>query len=202
MSTKQNSAKKYICVYCSSSDAVDQVYLDDARKLGEELVRRNCGLVYGGAKSGLMGLTARTVAELNGEVVGVIPRKLAELGQGLPEISDYIITDDMRTRKAAMEERADGFIALPGGFGTLEEILEIITLKQLTYHNKPITLVNTDGFYDPLTAAFESLYTKNFAKEASRSLYSVVDTPEAAVDYIINYVPGKIVSKWFNRDNL
>lgn len=198
---EQTTPHKYVCVYCSSSDAVDPQYLEAAEALGKAIVSRNCGLVYGGAKSGLMGMTARTVAGLGGAVVGVIPRRLAELGQGLPEITEYIITDDMRQRKAAMEDRADGFVALPGGFGTFEEILEIITLKQLGYHNKPIVLVNTGGFYDPLVAAFEQLYKLKFAKEATRELYTVTATPEEALEYIVNYVPGKIVSKWFNPDN-
>ncbi len=165
-----------ICVFCSSSDALDAVYFDAAAALGAEIARRGCTLVYGGGKWGLMGAVARAVHTAEGRVVGVIPESL--MAQAYADADELIHTPDMRARKAAMEARADAFIGLPGGFGTLEELLEIITLKQLGFHTKPIVLLNVAGFYDSLLAMFEQMYRHRFANPAFNQLYHV--TPGAS----------------------
>jgi uncharacterized protein (TIGR00730 family) len=183
-----------ICVFCSSSEAVDGLYVRDARELGRLIATGGHSLIYGGGGYGLMGAVARAVRANGGEVTGVIPAFMAE--RKLAEADRIIVTRDMRERKARMEELSDAFIALPGGFGTLEEILEIITLCQLGAVIKPVAFVNTAGFYDPLLAVFEKLYTESFAKPAFRVLYSVAAGPREALSDILTWTPGERVSKW------
>lgn len=192
---------KYICVYCSSSCAIDEKYFSVARELGTEMARRNIGLIFGGGMVGLMGETARAIHEHRGEVIGVIPEALNLKGIAYEKCDQLIVTKDLRERKATMEEKAAGFIALPGGFGTLEELLEIITLKQLRYHNKPIVIFNVDGFYNGLIEIFENIIKLNFAKKESRDLYFVADNVTEALDYIENYQPKEIASKWLTHVN-
>jgi uncharacterized protein (TIGR00730 family) len=185
---------KTICVYCASSEAVPIDYFQAAKALGREIARRGHTLVYGGGNIGLMGALARAVTAHRGRVVGVIPQALAQLGyEGADEM---IVTADLRERKAVMEARADAFVALPGGFGTLEELLEIITLKQLGLHDKPIVLVNTAGFYDPLVAVFEGIYAAEFTKAVYRALYHVAPNPVDALDYVDGYRPVDLPKKW------
>jgi uncharacterized protein (TIGR00730 family) len=186
-----------ICVYASSSDALDQQYYDAATRLGELIARSGHTLIYGGGKIGLMGAVARGVHAHGGHVIGVIPEKL--LPQGYNGADEMIITKTMRERKATMEARSDAFVVLPGAFGTLEEVLEIITLKQLAYHDKPITLVNTAGYYDPLVQMFEHIYAEQFANPVYRVLYHVADRPSEALAYIEQYEPTTLPQKWLGR---
>ena len=190
--------KKTICVYCSSSEAVDPVYFQAARSLGEELSRRGCRLIYGAGAIGLMGACARTVRDGGSPVTGVIPEALNRPGIVFEECDDLMVTGTMGERKALMFGNADGFVALPGGYGTLEELLEIITLKQLHYHEKPIVMLNTGGFFDPLIAMFERIIEERFAKPGCRGLYRVTDCPREALDYIETYQPGPREEKWFS----
>lgn len=185
---------KRVCVYCSSSDRVPPVYQEAARALAREITAAGLDLVYGGAAVGLMGLVAAGVKEGGGHVVGIIPEKLASLGwKGCDEI---VVTPDMRSRKQKMEELADGFIALPGGFGTLEEILEIITLKQLLYHTKPIVLLDTAGFYQDLVHLFSRIFSDGFSRSEFADYYHLASEAKDAIRYLLDYQPPQPIAKW------
>lgn len=181
---------KGICVYCASSGRVDRVYFDIAAALGAVLARRGLPLVYGGGNVGLMGALAVAVHSHGGKVVGVIPEALRDREVAYLEADELIITRDLRERKAIMESRAIGFIALPGGFGTLEEILEVITLKQLRYHEKPVVFLNADGYFAPLLDFFDRIRAQGFATEESAQLYRVADDAEEAVAHIEQHARG------------
>lgn len=191
-----------ICVFCSSSEALSPVYFEAAHSLGAELARRGDTLVYGGGNVGLMGALARAVHAHGGKVVGVIPRALQERDLAYVHADELIVTKDLRERKAIMESYAEAFIAMPGGYGTLEEMLEALTLKQLHFHSKPLVFLDTGGFYAPLIALFEQMYEQHFAKPRSRGLYRLAENPGAALDYIDRYEPEAFESKWWeNRGN-
>jgi uncharacterized protein (TIGR00730 family) len=187
---------KNICVYCSSSDAVAPIYLETARALGARIAARGNTLIYGGANLGLMGELARAVHAGGGHVVGVIPQALQARGIAYAATDEVIITQDLRERKATMEARADAFIALPGGLGTLEELLEVLTLRQLQAHTKPIVLLNTANYYAPLLALFAHLYRERFARPFD-NLYYVADDVAGLFDYLDTYQPFLAPSKWF-----
>mgnify|MGYP001151339049 CR=1 FL=1 len=186
-----------ICVYCSSSDRVHGAHVRDARVLGEAIAERGWRLVFGGADVGVMGILARAVQGRGGKVTGVIPQAISDKGLAYNAADELILTRGLRERKERMESLADAFIALAGGFGTLEETLEIITLKQLGLHAKPIVLVNTAGFYDGLMDLFQKMYDERFAKPSFGGLYFCAGSVEKALPYIEAYRPGKIESKWF-----
>jgi cytokinin riboside 5'-monophosphate phosphoribohydrolase len=184
-----------ICVYCSSSDAVASVYFEAARALGTHLAERGDTLIYGGASVGLMGAIARAVKDGDGHVVGVMPKALQALEITFEDADESILTHDMRERKAVMEARADAFVMLPGGFGTLEEIAEILTLRQLGLHDKPIIIFNVAGFYDPLVALFEHFYHERFARRW-QAMYHVADSVEALFEHLDHYASEGAPSKW------
>jgi cytokinin riboside 5'-monophosphate phosphoribohydrolase len=186
-----------ICVYSSSSDVVDNGFFDLAAQLGAAIALRGDVMVFGGTSVGLMGAAARAVHQHGGTVVGVIPSFIESKGLGYESADELIVTHDMRERKAAMEDRADAFIALPGGFGTLEEMFEIITLKQLQQHAKPIVFLNHAGFYDPLITLFEHMFEHRVAKPASRALYHFAAGVPEAFAYLDAYEPPQLDSKWF-----
>jgi len=191
------SQPQRVCVYCSSSDAVAPAYFDAARELGAALGARGHTLIYGGANIGLMGALAKAARGAGAPIVGVIPRFFDKRGLRFAGAEEIILTEDMRERKAHMERRATAFLALPGGFGTFEELLEVLTLKQLGAHAKPIVLINTLGFYDSLIALFERLYAENFAKPVYREHYHVAPNPAEALDYLERYAPPPAMDKWF-----
>lgn len=186
-----------ICVFCSSSDVVEPAYFEAATELGAAMAKRRDVLIYGGSNVGLMGAVARAMHENSGAVVGVIPSFMASRGLAYALADELIVTRTMRERKAQMEDRADAFIALPGGFGTLEEVLEILTLKQLQQHAKPLLFLNTGGFYDPLMALFAHMREHRFTKADSTSLYHFAATVPDAFDYLDHYQAPKIDAKWF-----
>lgn len=173
-----------ICVYCSSSNAIDDAYPPVADALGTELARRGHTLVYGGGAVGLMGVVAHAVHEGGGQVTGVIPSKLQDREGIAYEADELIVTDTMRERKGIMFRRADAFVVLPGGYGTLEEFMEVLTLKQLGYHDHPIAILNVDGFFDTLLDFFEELRDGRFARETITDLVHVVSSPEEALDRV------------------
>ncbi|MGC9467888.1 MAG: TIGR00730 family Rossman fold protein [Anaerolineae bacterium] len=185
-----------ICVYCSSSDAIAPGYFVAARALGKRISTRGDTLVYGGAAVGLMGALAQEVKAGEGTVVGVMPYLLQTERLTFEDADELILTQDMRERKAVMEKQADAFVVLPGGFGTLEELSEILTLRQLGVHTKPIVLLNVDGFYDPLVALFEHFYRQRFAKPW-RELYHVAGSVDEVFDYLDHYTPTSAPEKWF-----
>ena len=174
-----------ICVYCSSSNQIARSYFEMADEVGWLLAQRGYTLLYGGGNVGLMGQMARAVHAHRGRVIGVIPEALkAREGIAYDVADELIITETMQQRKAILYTRADAFLVLPGGFGTLEEFMEVLTLRQLGYHDKAIALVNTDGFYDPLLDLFEHFYRKQFARAATRRSYHVATDPNAALSYL------------------
>ncbi len=186
-----------VAVYCSSSDHIKKIYFDHAENLGAIMASQNLELVYGGGMVGLMGQVAKSIKNHQGKTVGVVPEALRIDGVVNTIDDELIITPDMHTRKAKMIDLADAFIGLAGGFGTLEEMLEVMTLKQLGYHEKPIVFLNTDGYYDKLFEMFEHIYSENFAKSEYRQLYHISGTPEDAVDYLADYQPPDLPDKWF-----
>ena len=161
---------KSICVFCGSSPGVSAHYADAARALAEEMVKHKIALVYGGGNVGLMGIIADEVMRLGGEATGVIPKALLYKEVGHRALSRLHIVKDMHERKAKMAELSDGFIALPGGIGTLEELFEALTWSQLGFHDKPIGLLNVGGFYDGLVQFIEHLVTQGFLRPEHASL--------------------------------
>lgn len=186
-----------ICVFASSSDAVNRDYFDAARELGRFIGERGYTLVYGGTNVGLMGEIAVSVQDNGGKVIGVIPWFIRDEGISNSSADQLIVTADMYERKRVMEEMSDAFFALPGGFGTLEEIFEVLTLKQLKRHNKPIVFYNTRRFYDTLFDFFERIYDEKFAKQTYKETYYITSDPQDALSYLENYSPSEIPDKWF-----
>ncbi len=186
-----------ICVYSSSSNAIDEFYFEEARKLGRLIGEKGHSLINGGANVGLMETVTLSVKMAGGNTVGIIPEKMIHRSLASDHSHEVIVTDDMQSRKARMRDLSDAFIALPGGFGTLEEILEVLTLKQLSYHEKAVVFINTNDFFHDLFSMFERFYREMFAKENYRKLYFIAETSEQAIHYIETYSPGEIVNKWF-----
>ncbi|MEI7556687.1 TIGR00730 family Rossman fold protein [Candidatus Chlorohelix sp.] len=185
----------HIAVYCASSNAIAPHYFEVATQLGEMMAARGAVLVYGGGRIGLMGAVSQAMFKNGGSVIGVIPYFLERIEIGNHDAGELILTDGMRERKAIMEERADAFITLPGGFGTLEEIFEILTGGQLGVHQKPMVLVNTNGFYNHLLAQLKLGVEEHFIKAAHMELLHVANTPQEALDYIFNYQPHQHIKK-------
>lgn len=178
-----------ICVYSSSSNELDTIYYEVARELGVLMGREGFNLVYGGGSVGTMYENAKAVHEFGGKVIGIIPEKLHAIGVGNPNCDELIVTKCMRTRKEKLDTLSDAMIAISGGFGTLEELSEMIVQKQLGYNNKAVVILNTDGFYDSLIEFFEVMIEKNFAHVDARELYFVAKTPLEAINYLKSYVP-------------
>ncbi len=164
-----------LCVYCGSSSRGAASHRAAAQELGAELARRRIRLIYGGGMVGLMGLCADAALKEDGLVTGVIPRFLDEQEVGHHGITELIVCDSMHARKQRMFELADAFAVLPGGYGTLDEAFEMITWRQLTLHDKPVFLVNVDGFWNPLDALLKHVIAENYAHPETASLYQIVD---------------------------
>ncbi len=185
-----------ICVYCSSSSAVAGVYNRAARELGRLIASRGHTLVYGGCDVGTMGELARAATVAGGRVVGVIPKRFQEYGLAYTQADETLVTDTLAERKALMVHNADAFVAMPGGLGTLDELSEVLTLKQLGEVHGPVTLLNIEGFYEHLLAHFERLYQLCFARPEYRQLYHVASTAAEALEYIENYQQEALPDKW------
>lgn len=191
------SSIKNICVFASSSNHLEEVFYKEAQELGALIGKNGYNVVYGGSKLGMMYACASAVKDFGGKIIGIMPERLANMGCANPEDCDeFILTAGMRERKAKLDEMSDAVIAIAGGYGTLEELSELIVQKQLGYNNKPIVILNTDGFYDKLIEFFETIINRNFANKASRKLYYVAQTPQEAIDYIKHYQPEEIGSKF------
>ncbi|MEO6005996.1 MAG: TIGR00730 family Rossman fold protein [Opitutus sp.] len=188
---------KILCVYCSSSDRLAPKYGEAAAELGREMVARGWGLVYGGGKTGLMGAVARSVKAGGGRVVGVIPEFMKARELAYDEADELVTVVTMRERKLLMETRADAFVSLPGGFGTLEEIMEILTLRQLEVVKKPCVFYNQDGFYDPLLALFDTMLRENFFKPSNMNLFRVATSVPEIFAKIDEAAGVQAESKWF-----
>jgi len=186
-----------ICVFSSSSNAIADIYFHEAESLGRLIGNNGHVLVNGGANVGLMEAVTVAAGEAGAKTIGIIPEMLQGRSLASTRAHKVIVTTDMQERKARMREISDAFIALPGGFGTLEEILEVITLRQLSYHTKPIVFINTNGFFDFLFKQFEVSYREMFAKEVYRELYHIANNSAEALEYIENYIPIVLDLKWF-----
>eukprot|EP00195_Chlamydomonas_chlamydogama_P011109 CAMPEP_0202893836 /NCGR_PEP_ID=MMETSP1392-20130828/3336_1 /ASSEMBLY_ACC=CAM_ASM_000868 /TAXON_ID=225041 /ORGANISM="Chlamydomonas chlamydogama, Strain SAG 11-48b" /LENGTH=215 /DNA_ID=CAMNT_0049578311 /DNA_START=122 /DNA_END=769 /DNA_ORIENTATION=- len=169
-----------LCVFCGSSSGTKPSYTQAAVALGKELAKENIGLVYGGGTVGLMGTIARTVHDIKGDagVIGVIPESLTPKELSGSMIGELHVVQDMHQRKAKMAQFADGFIAMPGGFGTFEELLEVTTWQQLGFHEKPVALLNVEGFFDPLLAFFQHSINEGFIKPHHNNLIVSSDPAE------------------------
>jgi len=192
---------KKICVYCGSSAGKDPDYSSAAVALGQALCDRNIGLVYGGAAVGIMGAVADAVLEKGGEVMGVIPKSLAVKEVAHPNLTELHVVASMHKRKAMMAELADGFIALPGGWGTLEETFEILTWAQLGFHDKPCGLLNINGYYDGLIGFLENAFEQQFVSELYRPMLITSREPVSLLEQFASYQAPK-VRKWVGEDEL
>lgn len=184
MTSNGTAGGKTVCVFCGSSRAVGDGYLRAARALGEGLAARGHALVYGGGAHGLMGETARAVMRGGGRVTGVFPDGLFSSEVILESVDELVRVASMHERKAVMAERADVFAALPGGFGTLEEVTEVLAHRQLGLHAKPCILINLGGYFDPLLAQFERSFAESFTGEEFRAVFQATETVEEALDLL------------------
>ena len=175
-----------ICVYCASSPTVDKAYFDATERLGNEFVKYDVKVVYGGGAYGLMGKLADTILAGGGKIKGIMPKFMDVVEWGHKGVSDFVYTDTMHERKAKFLEEIDGLVALPGGSGTLEELLEAITLKRLGLFTKPIVILNTKGYYDPLIVMLERCVTENFMNIKHLQMWKFVAEPEEVINAIRN----------------
>jgi uncharacterized protein (TIGR00730 family) len=188
---------KRLCVFAGSSSGSQIEYAAAARELGQALVRREVGLVYGGAKAGLMGVLADAVLAGRGHVTGVIPEALLLKEVAHQGLSDLRVVASMHERKAMMADLADGFIAVPGGLGTLEELFEVLTWAQLGLHRKPCGLLNVRGYFDGLLSFIEHAIGERFVRSEHRAMLIVSSSPDALLDRFDHYVPPA-VTKWID----
>ncbi|MFT5208403.1 MAG: hypothetical protein ACI9CE_000117 [Flavobacterium sp.] len=186
-----------ICVYCGSSSGKSPEYLEYASVLAGAFVARNIGLVYGGANVGIMGELANTVLEGGGDVIGVIPQSLVDKEVSHQGLTELKVVDTMHERKAIMAEISDGFIALPGGLGTLEELFEVLTWSQLGFHKKPCGILNINHFYEKLSLFLDHAVDEEFIKPIHREMLLVEDEPEVLLAAMENY-RAPAVDKWIN----
>ena len=178
-----------VCVFASSCNFLDEIYYKEAKELGYLLAKANMEMVYGGSCLGLMWACAEQVKANKGRITGVMPEKLKEMDVFSDYCDEFYVTPCMRSRKAKMDELSEALIALPGGFGTLEELSEMIVQKQLGYNSKAIVILNTNGFYDKMLEFFDEIIEQNFANKKAAKLYFVANTPKEAVEYLQNYEP-------------
>ncbi|WP_102693588.1 LOG family protein [Rummeliibacillus pycnus] len=183
---------KRLAIFCGSSNGASDVYIEGAKKLGKELAKRNITLVYGGASVGVMGAVANAVLEEGGYVIGVMPSFLEKREISHQNLSELIVVDSMHERKAKMADLADGFIALPGGPGTLEEFFEVFTWAQLGLHRKPCGLLNINHYYDPLITLFNHMADEKFLHEQYRSMAIVNEEPKELLNQISTYNPPTV----------
>lgn len=186
-----------LCVYGAASPTIDKDYIEKVEILGKTMVERGHSLVFGGGGNGLMGAAARGVRSKGGYILGVIPKFFGiEAVEEICEVCDKLVEPDtMRERKQIMEDNADGFIVTPGGIGTFEEFFEILTLKQLCRHNKPIAIYNINGYYDDLESVMRNAISKNFIKENCLDLYKITDDLDELFAYLEAPVDGPRIIK-------
>lgn len=192
--------KRYT-VFCGSSTGNEPVYAEQATALGNALVKRNIGLVFGGGKIGMMGAVADAVMASGGEAIGVIPKFLCSKEIAHPHLSKLIIVDTMHERKMTMNELCNGVITLPGGFGTMEELFEMLTWQQLGLHQKPIGLHNTNGFYDDLLAMVQTMVDKGYLSVQHQNILLADSSIEGLLDKMENFVAPE-VPKWITEDEV
>lgn len=190
---------KRITVFCGSSSGTESIYEVQAYTLGKTLARLNIGLVYGGAKVGLMGAVANGVMDHQGEAIGVLPHFLSSKEIAHKGLTELILVDTMHERKTKMHELCDGVITLPGGFGTMEELFEMLTWAQLGLHQKPIGILNVNGFYDELISLTQTMVDKGFLKPVNQHMLLVDATIDGLLEKMRSYVAPE-VTKWIKKE--
>lgn len=192
---------KNICVFCGSKSGNNPAFRDTAEELGRRFVEAGIGLVFGGGSVGLMGVIANAVLDAGGNVIGVIPEMLATKEVQHPRVADMRLVPDMHARKALMSELSDAFIALPGGFGTFEELFEVITWAQLGIHRKNIGLLNVAGFFDPLIRMIDHAIQEGFIQPGLRELFVVEERPDALITTLASHEMPQ-VKRWMGPDGV
>ncbi|OAS86204.1 MULTISPECIES: TIGR00730 family Rossman fold protein [Metabacillus] len=190
---------KRVSVFCGSSPGASTIYTDEAVQLGTQLAKEGITLVYGGARVGIMGTVANAAIQAGGDVIGVIPKMLMTREIAHTELTELIVVNTMHERKAKMEELSDGFIALPGGPGTMEEFFEVYTWAQLGEHHKPIGMLNSNNYYDKLLTFFDHMIEEQFLKPEYHSMIMVEKEPQVLIEKFRTYEPPKL-TKWINRE--
>jgi uncharacterized protein (TIGR00730 family) len=192
---------KSITVFCGSSMGNESNYKDQAFLLGTTLAQKGITLIYGGARIGLMGAVADGVLSKKGKAIGVLPKFLSSKEIAHDQLTELILVETMHQRKTKMNELCDGIIALPGGFGTLEELFEMLTWSQLGLHKKPIGILNTGGYYDPLLSMIQTMVDKGLLKENNRQLLLVSSSIEDLLAQMENYIPP-VLEQWIHESEL
>lgn len=192
---------KQICVYCGSNMGTREIYREAARALGAEMARRGIGLVYGGSNIGLMGVVADAVLDAGSSVVGVMPEHLVAKEVTHTHLTELRVVKTMHERKALMADLADGFIALPGGFGTYDEFCEVVTWAQLGLHQKPCAMLNVAGYYDAMIAMFDHAAQEGFVRDMHRAMLIVSPDISVLLDQMQNY-RAPAVTKWIVREDV
>ena len=190
-----------ICVYCGSSDRVPGEYLDAARRLARELKGKSPRLVYGGGSTGLMGALANEAIASGLDVLGIIPEVFNSPQLAHSSLGEMKVVRTIHERKARMAEIADAFIVLPGGYGTLDELFEILTWAQIGFHNKPVGILNCQGYFDPLMTFLDHVRHEGFVYQEHRELFVLHDDPKVLLDLMAAYVPPKNISRWVTRED-
>ncbi len=187
---------KSVCVFCGSSPGINPIYADTARELGRALASQGLTLVYGGGRVGLMGEVASAALAAGGAVVGVIPHSLALKEIAQEDCTELVVVNTMHERKALMADRTDAFVALPGGYGTCDELFEILTWGQLGIHRKPVAILNTNGFFTPLLTWLDHVVTEGLLKPKHRALLLVADTVPELLTKLTSWIPAEPTTKW------
>lgn len=191
---------KRVCVFCGSSEGSRPMYVEAARRMGEEIARRGLGLVYGGGKVGLMGAVADAALAAGGEVVGVMPDALVSKEIGHEGLTQLHVVGSMHERKKLMADLSDGFVALPGGYGTLEEFLEVLSWAQLSIHEKPCALLDVAAYWEPLVALFDRTVAEGFVRPDHRALVLSGEDPSRLLDTMERYAPPD-EKKWADLED-
>jgi uncharacterized protein (TIGR00730 family) len=191
---------KRITVFCGSSHGNNAIFTREAFALGQSLAKKKIGVVYGGAQVGLMGEVANGALSEGGEVIGVLPTFLMSKEIAHPALTELILVGSMHERKTRMHALSDGIVALPGGYGTMEEFFEMLTWAQLGLHKKPVALLNTAGFYDPLITLIDTMVTAGFLRQVNRDMILTATSIETMLQQMNRYVPPE-VGKWITDEN-
>lgn len=190
-----------LCVFCGSNIGAREIYKTTARALGAEMARRGIGLVYGGGNVGLMGVIADAILDADGQAIGIIPAHLVSKEIEHKRLTDLRVVNSMHERKAMMADLADGFVAMPGGFGTYDEFCEVVTWAQLGLHSKPCAILNLDGFYDPLLTMFDHAAAEGFIRADHRNMLLVHSDLNALLDDMQAY-HAPVLEKWITRADI
>ena len=202
MQDKDNSSEISVVVYCASSAHIDDVYFNAARQLGKVLAENNITCITGAGRQGLMGAVNDSVLENGGKVKGIIPQFMIDSGWCHRQLTELVVTETMHERKSLMAQQSDAAIALPGGLGTLEELAEILTWKQLGLYRNPIIILNINGYYDPLLAMFDKMMNENFLNHDYRNMWQVVSSPDEVVNCFQNFTTWKPAFTKYDKKEL